>query len=56
VDWLHNNDHYASATVLLFSELGMLNWLISTVRKGSVLVRVHMEALWVLNFWNVVPH
>jgi len=29
-----------------FSGFGMLNWVISTVQKGSVFVKVHMETFW----------
>jgi len=34
----------------------MLNWVIATVRKGRVLVRMHMMTFWVFKFRNVVPH
>ena len=34
----------------------MLNWVILFVKKGSVLVRVHMGTFWVLNFLKVAPH
>jgi len=56
IDWLHNNDKYASSTIYVLWGLGMLNSVISTVKKGRVLVRVHMETFWVFKFRIVVLH
>ena len=38
-----------------FSGFGMLNWIISTVGKRSVLVGEHVVTFWVYKFQHVIP-
>ena len=54
-DWWHNNDHYVT-WLSTFSRFGMLIWIFTTVRNGSVVVGVHMETFRLFHFWNVGPN